>query len=215
MAQATDFDWDKTDSHVIVRADARRHEDIETSRPSWTDVQFVTESYVEFDYHLGLSLVNLDHYLSPAGDWLYDYPDEIQTDDDNSIYVDYTDAEVILEFYQDEVRRAGQKRAAEDFTDPVKTLASWLWQAGGADHISQTDAGVFYAALRKEVESLRSAEEEVPEWALCYGGDPDNWRHEDETPTVRTLDEAKIYLRGGYDAVETHREETAEMEADQ
>ena len=183
-----------------VQRDQGRHEE---HPDSGGETQYVEdEAYFVRENRLGNNLVNVDHYFSPPGDFLYSSSTEIEVDDDVEFHTGYADVEVRLELYRDELRQAAQDRA---HSHEVNVLASWLWQSGSADHLDGSDTREIFLALKDAVEESPDGE-----WALCYDGHPEGW-NEDRyyMEPVTTLEEARIYHRGGgFDAVKTHREET-------
>lgn len=192
-----DIDLEHADSTVVINIAATRKEHIK-------DDLYTAEAIpVAYEHHIGTSLINLDHYLQPAGDIFYDYPSKVEKGD-TTYYLTYADPDFNFNLWRPELLAAAHKRAAEDHTHTVNTLAAWLWQAGNADHVSNTDAGTFYATLRNYIEEMRRADLDVPDWALTYRGDPAEWMHDDDP--VTTLAEAKLYAtEDGFDAVDRQR----------
>lgn len=191
-----DVSIETSDSRLIIEVDATRHEEFELHNHETTE--FIThDGQIESTVYLNNNLINLDSYFDP--DYFYDYSATMQKGDVEYV-ADWSTVEIRGDLFPNEVRKAAKKRAAEDYSYRVRTLAFWLWNAD-KDHIDRSVRSQLYQALRKEVESS----DECPEWALCYHGDPDNWRHEMEP--VTTLDEAKIYVRDGFKGVQEAREE--------
>lgn len=193
-----DYDWKSTDSNIVIRVRATKKEPLPGGRD---ELYFVTEGDMEHHIHLGASLLNVDYYLQPPADLFYDFNSEFRgATDDAVFYTGFSDYEFAYNLYEDELRRAAHQRAQEDSTHAVNVLAEWLWLAGGADHVSRADAGIFYRALADEVREVTA-----PEWALAHDGTPDGWMN--DHPPVTTLSEAKTYLDGGYAAVIEERED--------
>lgn len=207
MSESTtdDPNWESFDSHIITRVRATKRRRLDDDHPERSNEKryFETDGHLVFDNYLRNSMVNVDHYLNAPADWLDGYPTEVHADGDEDIvlHTGYADVDVTFELYQDEVRKGAQKRAAEDFTHEVRTLAEWTWLAGGADHVSETDAKVFLVALK---EAIRDTESPEP-WALCYGGDPDNWTHKDDP--ISDIDEAYTYIKHDFGTVFDRRDE--------
>lgn len=196
--------WQSFASTVKITVRATRCDIVserDTSHPRYGSemTRFETEGDLVFDTRLGNNIINVDAYIRPPGDYLYDYPTEIEGDD-YVIHTGYSDVDYELNLYVDELRAGAQKRAAEDHSHEVRTLAGWLYLAGGADHVSQADSRVFYVALKTAIEDA----DDPPDWEIAFMGDPAE-SHTDR-PTVDTLDEALTYAGGGYAAVSKARE---------
>lgn len=201
-------DYASFDSRIEVRADGTHitHLGYTTGGPDtpakYSDeaVKFRHEGQLVFNNRLGNSLVNVEFYLSPPADWLYDYTSEYGEEDEDLYITDFSSVEVIFDLYHDEVWEAAHVRADEDDTDVEKVLAEWVWLAGGAHHVDEYEARVFVRALRKHLREVTETD-----WALCRGGDADNWRHDVEP--VADLDEAELFIEGGYEAVKESRDD--------
>jgi len=178
------YDFEQFDSRVIIRVEATKIEQVEPQT-----VSFETEGALVFDEFLGTSIINIDAYFDP--DYIYDKNRRVRTSN-GTVYARHTSAEYTFDLFTDELLKAAKVRAAEDATHAVRVLAGWL-HGTNADHVSNTDARLFLSALR---EAIEEAGDNCPEWAVCYGGDPDEWWH--EQPPATTLEEAREFIENGY-----------------
>lgn len=199
-----DIDFARHDSRVIIRISATKKESLgynrgKESRDRYGEEElfFETEGELILDQRLGNNIVNIDSYFDP--DYTYDYRNQYEAND--AVYSRHTTEDFRFDVWTGELREAAKVRASEDSTEAIRVLAEWLHRAGGADHVKASDANIFYNALRKEIEDT----DDPVDWALAFGGDPDEWWH-DEDP-VTTLEEARIYARGGFKHVTDARTE--------
>jgi len=203
-------------------ADTKRYGD------SYTEVAHEGE-YREFR-RLGNSLVNIDAYLSPDATIAVDAPETWALEGPRRRSWHQKEAghreahrlgtcTLDFDLYEAELVEAAKQRAAEDATHHIRVLAEWFCRAApaGDDTLyGKWAISPFRDALLSEAEKKLHID-----WALCFGGDPDEWRH-DEPPVGSygadddTLqqkgtvsNETALYLNGGFSAVKENREENA------
>lgn len=161
------------------------------------DAKLINETRLQLQFKPQKSLVNLDYWFDPG--FSVDWPDTVEYGDHTFTLVG-SNADLHMMLYDRELRAAARQRAAEDRTHAVNVLASWLHQSEGKDHLDDGLPRTIFRSLKAELD----AADEPIDWAVCYEGRPDRWRH--EQPPAQTIDEAYAYSKGGYEAVERHRE---------
>lgn len=193
------------------------------------------DSYRELSYEgeytvyerLGNSIVNLDAYFGPDHRFALDAPTEwvIEGRRHKRKNVDegHRQAERLggptLEFtlIENEVIEAAKQRAVEDSTHHIRVLAEWFYRAAPADD----DVDFYDTPVNTLRQALLTESLDYPDvdWAVAWGGDPDEWR-KDEPPIGAFSDEEKnldqrfdlrdelvVYAREGYRAVFQQRED--------
>lgn len=200
-----DVDFANMDSHIKIRAEATKIEDLgykrgtdEPKNDGYGDeiVSCHTETIIVIKDTLGNNIVNIEAYFDDS--IALDYPGHLEKSG-ATYQVPYHDAEVLFNLYSSDLREAARVRAAEDETHEVRQLAEWTYLAGDCKRVDRSEAGIFWRALKDAVDEV----DNVPDWALCRGGRPELWRHALEP--VTTLDEAREYIQGGYDTVWSYR----------
>jgi hypothetical protein len=193
----------------------RYNEDLKKYSDTFVDLRYEAER-VE-GQRLGNNMINLDGYLGADPNCVVDTPDEWGIDGsaleswydrpDGHRYAERAGwPQIKFELYERELIEAAKQRALEDASHHIRVLASWVWLAfpgGDADRYNRRGLAPLRHALGQEAATYPNVS-----WALCYGGDPSNWRH-DHDPVGYDPDEdstgweqeLRAYEAGGYDAV--------------
>ena len=185
---------------------------------------------------LGNSLVNIDAYFHEDWNTAFEAPDEWVIEGRRYKRQDtppghreaerHGGPELNFNLIEAELIEAAKQRALEDSTHHVRVLADWFYRAAPAT--DRTPYGRWaYAPIKEALHDEAMKESSSVEWAVCYGGNPDEYGADippvglydvaeyDESSVVSSLSsELAAYAYGGMAAVTEQREKALETEAE-